>query len=90
MVYVFATKMHLICPLNVYVFLFLFSFNFDNINNTIFISRYFRYILSPFGKTLGIKSTRTKRATPNPILESAYNECSKLRHKTVSENLICI
>lgn len=44
----------------------------------------YRYILSPFGKSLGIKSTRTKRATPNPILEAAYNSCSRIHHKTVS------
>lgn len=53
---------------------------------TIFLTFFFlRYILSPFGKSLGIKSTRSKRATPNTILEHAYNECSRLRHKTVSE-----
>lgn len=45
---------------------------------------FFRYILSPFGKSLGIKSTRSKRATPNPILEAAYNNCSRIHHKTVS------
>lgn len=44
----------------------------------------YRFILSPFGKSLGIKSTRTKRATPNPILEAAYNKCSRIHHKTVS------
>lgn len=43
-----------------------------------------RYILSPFGKSLGIKSTRSKRAAPNPILEAAYNKCSRIHHKTVS------
>lgn len=46
---------------------------------------HFRYVISPFGRSLGIKSTRTKRAAPNPILEAAYTECSRLRHKTVSK-----
>lgn len=45
---------------------------------------FFRYILSPFGRSLGIKSTRSKKATPNPILETAYNKCSRLHHKAVS------
>lgn len=49
-----------------------------------FFPVFFRYILSPFGRTLGIKSTRSKRATPNPILEAAYNKCSRIHHKTVS------
>ncbi|XP_031637328.1 ceramide synthase 6 [Contarinia nasturtii] len=42
-----------------------------------------KYILSPFGKSLGIKSARSKRATPNPILEDAYSKCSRIHHKTV-------
>lgn len=46
-----------------------------------------RYLLSPFGKSLGIKSTRTKRAPANAVLEAAYNQCSRLHHKTVSKPL---
>ena len=52
-----------------------------------FIFQFHRYILSPFGKSLGIKSTRTKRATLNPILEAAYNNCSRIHHKTVSSSM---
>lgn len=35
------------------------------------------YIVSPIGKSLGIKSARRKRATPNIILEAAFNRSSK-------------
>lgn len=44
----------------------------------------FRYWIAPIGKSIGIKSTRSKRAAPNQILEAAYNENNRLRHKTVS------
>lgn len=36
-----------------------------------------KYIVSPIGKSLGIKSTRYKRAKPNPILETAFNRSNK-------------
>ncbi|XP_059622699.1 ceramide synthase 6 [Phlebotomus argentipes] len=42
-----------------------------------------RYWLAPVGKSLGIKSSRPKRATPVPELEEAYAQCSRLRHKAV-------
>lgn len=42
-----------------------------------------KYWIAPIGRSLGIKSQRTKRATPNPILEAAYNQSSKLHHKAV-------
>lgn len=42
-----------------------------------------RYWLSPIGKSLGIKSSRPKKASPNPLLENAYNKSSRLTHKTV-------
>ncbi|KAJ6635431.1 Ceramide synthase 5 [Pseudolycoriella hygida] len=43
----------------------------------------FIYWISPIGKSIGIKSTRSKRAAPNPILEAAYNQNNRLRHKAV-------
>lgn len=42
-----------------------------------------KYWISPIGKSIGIKSTRSKRAKTNPTLEKAYNECNRIRHKTV-------
>lgn len=47
-----------------------------------------RYLITPFGRTLGIKSTRTKRATPNAVLEAAYNDCSRIHHKAVSNQIM--
>lgn len=44
-----------------------------------------RYIFSPFGKSLGIKSTRPKPAKPNAILEAAYQKCHRIEHKTTNE-----
>lgn len=35
------------------------------------------YIFGPIGKSLGIKSRRRIHATPNPILEAAFNRSSK-------------
>lgn len=35
------------------------------------------FILSPIGKSLGIKSAQRKPATPNPILEAAFNGTNK-------------
>ncbi|CAH2207487.1 jg26265, partial [Pararge aegeria aegeria] len=40
-----------------------------------------KYIYAPFGKSLGIKNTRPKKAPNNPKLESAYVDCPKIKHK---------
>lgn len=42
-----------------------------------------RYWFAPFGKSLGIKNTRSKKAVPNEILEKAYLS-KKTKHKQVS------
>ncbi|GAB0093945.1 ceramide synthase 5 [Sergentomyia squamirostris] len=42
-----------------------------------------RYWLAPVGKSLGIKSSRPKRAANIPSLEEAYEQCSRIRHKNV-------
>uniref|UniRef100_A0A6B2EE38 Protein transporter n=1 Tax=Phlebotomus kandelakii TaxID=1109342 RepID=A0A6B2EE38_9DIPT len=42
-----------------------------------------RFWLAPVGKSLGIKSSRPKRAANVPDLEEAYAQSSRLRHKTV-------
>lgn len=39
------------------------------------------YWLAPVGKSIGIKSTRPKKASPNPLLENAYTKNSRLKHK---------
>ncbi|XP_047520917.1 ceramide synthase 5 isoform X1 [Pieris napi] len=39
------------------------------------------YWYAPFGKSLGIKNTRSKKAPIIPKLEAAYQECSKIKHK---------
>ncbi len=49
----------------------------------------FRYWIAPIGKSIGIKSTRSKRAAPNETLEAAYNANNRLRHKTVSVS-VCL
>lgn len=49
-----------------------------------FIIHFFRYWFAPFGKSLGIKNTRSKRAVPNEILEKAYLS-KKINHKQVSD-----
>lgn len=49
---------------------------------------YFRYWLSPIGKSLGIKSTKAKPPVPNKSLEDAYTKSSKLNHKTVSKRVL--
>ncbi|CAG5047089.1 unnamed protein product [Parnassius apollo] len=40
-----------------------------------------KYWFAPFGKSLGIKNTRPKKAPNNPKLEAAYQASSKIRHK---------
>lgn len=42
-----------------------------------------RYWFAPFGKSLGIKNTRPKKAPINPTLESAYQASPKIKHKQV-------
>lgn len=42
----------------------------------------YRYCFAPFGKSLGIKNTRSKKAPPNEILEKAYSS-KKIKHKQV-------
>ncbi|XP_055706310.1 ceramide synthase 6 [Phlebotomus papatasi] len=42
-----------------------------------------RFWLAPIGKSLGIKSSRPKRAANIPDLEEAYSQCSRIKHKTV-------
>lgn len=44
-----------------------------------------RFCFSPIGKSLGIKSTRPKPATPNTILEAAYQKCHRIDDKTIQE-----
>ncbi|XP_015519874.1 ceramide synthase 6 [Neodiprion pinetum] len=41
-----------------------------------------RFWFAPFGKSLGIKNTRPKKASPNVILEKAYTG-KKIKHKQV-------
>ncbi|XP_013144273.1 PREDICTED: ceramide synthase 6 isoform X1 [Papilio polytes] len=50
-----------------------------------------KYWFAPFGKSLGIKNTRSKRAPNNPKLEAAYQASSKIRHKQfyLSEEQVC-
>ncbi|XP_038213081.1 ceramide synthase 5-like isoform X1 [Zerene cesonia] len=50
-----------------------------------------KYWFAPFGKSLGIKNTRPKKAPSNPKLEAAYQECSKIKHKQffLSRDQIC-
>uniref|UniRef100_U5EU05 Putative schlank n=1 Tax=Corethrella appendiculata TaxID=1370023 RepID=U5EU05_9DIPT len=42
-----------------------------------------KYWITPIGKSIGIKSTCPKPPIPNKILETSYNECSRLTHKTI-------
>lgn len=42
-----------------------------------------RFWLAPIGKSLGIRSSRPKKAATNPILEAAYTKKSRLNHKTL-------
>ena len=44
----------------------------------------FRYWFAPIGKSLGIKSARPKKAAENVLLETAYNQSSRLNHKKVN------
>lgn len=42
----------------------------------------FRFFFAPLGKSLGIKASRAKKASPNPILDKAYNG-KKIKQKEV-------
>ncbi|XP_050353367.1 ceramide synthase 5 isoform X1 [Nymphalis io] len=50
-----------------------------------------KYWYAPFGKSLGIKNTRPKKAPNNPTLEAAYINCPKIKHKQLflSKDKIC-
>nr|CAD7258722.1 unnamed protein product [Timema shepardi] len=41
------------------------------------------YWFAPIGLSLGIKNTKSKRAIPNDILESAYRAKGKIKHKQI-------
>nr|CAD7601984.1 unnamed protein product [Timema genevievae] len=43
----------------------------------------FNYWFAPIGLSLGIKNTKSKRAIPNDILESAYRAKGKIKHKQI-------
>ncbi|XP_061722375.1 ceramide synthase 6-like isoform X2 [Cydia pomonella] len=42
-----------------------------------------KYWFAPFGKSLGIKNTRPKKAPSNPKLELAYQTSPKIKHKQI-------
>ncbi|XP_063368886.1 ceramide synthase 6-like isoform X2 [Cydia amplana] len=42
-----------------------------------------KYWFAPFGKSLGIKNTRPKKAPINPKLELAYQTSPKIKHKQI-------
>ncbi|XP_047033080.1 ceramide synthase 6 isoform X2 [Helicoverpa armigera] len=42
-----------------------------------------KYWFAPFGRSLGIKNTRPKKAPTNPKLEAAYQASSKIKHKQI-------
>lgn len=43
-----------------------------------------RYWFAPVGLSLGIKNIRPKNASENPVLEKAYMQSKKWKHKQVS------
>lgn len=43
----------------------------------------FRYCFAPFGTSLGIKSSKPKRAAPNELLERAYQQKLTMKHKEI-------
>lgn len=45
---------------------------------------YFRHCFSPFGISLGIKSTKPKRAPSNSLLEETFSKNSKWSHKEIT------
>ncbi|XP_036227975.1 ceramide synthase 6 isoform X1 [Bactrocera oleae] len=42
-----------------------------------------RFWIMPIGKSLGIKSSRSKKACNNPVLEKAYQKCNTLNYKLI-------
>lgn len=66
-----ADYRHLIWPLPLAVIVMLIRYTLE------------RFWIAPIGKSLGIRSSRPKKASPNPILEEAYEKSSRLGHKTV-------
>lgn len=49
----------------------------------------YRYWFAPVGRSLGIKSSRPKPPPLNSVLDTAYNQSTRLSHKTVSKFLVC-
>lgn len=49
---------------------------------------FFRYWFAPVGVSIGIKNSRAKVAPPNPVLEKAYQQCKKMKHKQVLNNFL--
>ncbi|KAK7867400.1 hypothetical protein R5R35_003830 [Gryllus longicercus] len=43
-----------------------------------------RYWFSPLGISVGIKNTKAKKAAPNPVLEKAYQNKGKIKHKQIT------
>ncbi|KAK0080804.1 hypothetical protein PV325_013298 [Microctonus aethiopoides] len=66
----YADYRHLIYPLPMALGLLLIRFAME------------RYCFAPVGRKLGIKTTRSKRAQLNPILEKAYTK--KIKHKQIT------
>lgn len=48
-----------------------------------------RFWFAPVGVSLGIRNSRPKVAPPHAVLEKAYRDCKKMRHKQVSA-MFCI
>lgn len=43
----------------------------------------YRFWIAPIGKSLGIRSSRSKKAANIPLLEQAYEASNKINHKKV-------
>lgn len=50
---------------------------------------FFRFCFAPLGRSLGIKTSRSKKATPNPILDKAYNG-KKIKQKQVLDKFYTV
>ncbi|XP_055842170.1 ceramide synthase 6 [Episyrphus balteatus] len=66
-----ADYRHLIWPLPLAVIVMLIRYTLE------------RFWIAPIGKSIGIRSSRPKKASPNPVLQEAYEKSSRLGHKTV-------
>lgn len=42
-----------------------------------------KYIFSPFGRVLGVKSVSSKPATPNAVLDAAYKKCYRINRESM-------